>query len=156
MDTLTSLIEGLADGSIAVVDLTQPLSEDTPLIQLPAFLIIMTVSGAVPRHSVGLVWFAAAAAGYLILLASDRRDELIHWGRVMPRSAGARPTPVQALSGRRIGVIAIVAALCIRSYFRSGAATSSPTRCITAAGTGTAPGTVPGSPSTRSPLSAAS
>ena len=35
MDTLTSLIEGLADGSIAVVDLTQPLSEDTPLIQLP-------------------------------------------------------------------------------------------------------------------------
>src|SRR5438093_12651722 len=35
METLASLIQGLADGSIAVVDLTQPLSEETPLIQLP-------------------------------------------------------------------------------------------------------------------------
>ena len=35
MDTLGSLIEGLSHGSIDVVDLTQPLSEDTPLIQLP-------------------------------------------------------------------------------------------------------------------------
>jgi kynurenine formamidase len=35
MDALASLMEGLADGSIAVVDLTQPLSEETPLIQLP-------------------------------------------------------------------------------------------------------------------------
>jgi kynurenine formamidase len=35
MDGLTSLIEGLADGSIDVVDLTQPLSDQTPLIQLP-------------------------------------------------------------------------------------------------------------------------
>jgi kynurenine formamidase len=35
VDALPSLIQGLADGSIAVVDLTQPLSEDTPLIRLP-------------------------------------------------------------------------------------------------------------------------
>ena len=35
METLTSLIQGLADGSIAVMDLTQPLSEDTPIIKLP-------------------------------------------------------------------------------------------------------------------------
>jgi kynurenine formamidase len=35
MEALASLIEGLADGSIDVVDLTQPLSEQTPLIQLP-------------------------------------------------------------------------------------------------------------------------
>jgi kynurenine formamidase len=35
MDTLASLIEGLSNGSIDVVDLTQPLSEETPLIQLP-------------------------------------------------------------------------------------------------------------------------
>jgi kynurenine formamidase len=35
METLTSFIQGLADGSIAVVDLTQPLSEETPLIRLP-------------------------------------------------------------------------------------------------------------------------
>jgi kynurenine formamidase len=35
MEALASLIEGLADGSIEVVDLTQPLSEQTPLIRLP-------------------------------------------------------------------------------------------------------------------------
>jgi kynurenine formamidase len=35
MDALASLTEGLADGSIGVVDLTQPLSEQTPLIRLP-------------------------------------------------------------------------------------------------------------------------
>jgi kynurenine formamidase len=32
---LTSLIEGLASGSIEVIDLTQPLSQRTPLIKLP-------------------------------------------------------------------------------------------------------------------------
>lgn len=35
MDTLASLVEALAVGNIEVVDLTQPLSESTPLIQLP-------------------------------------------------------------------------------------------------------------------------
>jgi len=35
METLVSLIQGLSEGSIAVVDLTQPLSDDTPLIRLP-------------------------------------------------------------------------------------------------------------------------
>jgi transglutaminase-like putative cysteine protease len=94
------------------IDLIAVVAQRPALAGIP-FLVIMTVAGAVPRHPVGLVWFAAAAAGYLLLLASDRRDELVRWGRVMPRMAGARPTPVQALSGRRIGVIAIAAALCI-------------------------------------------
>jgi kynurenine formamidase len=35
MDTLASLIRGLADGSVDVIDLTQPLSAETPLIRLP-------------------------------------------------------------------------------------------------------------------------
>ena len=35
MESLQSLIQGLAEGSIEVVDLTQPLSEETPLIRLP-------------------------------------------------------------------------------------------------------------------------
>jgi len=33
--TLASLIDALASGSVRVVDLTQPLSETTPIIQLP-------------------------------------------------------------------------------------------------------------------------
>ena len=35
MDTLTTLVEALATGSVQVVDLTQPLSEATPILQLP-------------------------------------------------------------------------------------------------------------------------
>jgi kynurenine formamidase len=34
-DTLTALAAALADGSVRVVDLTQPLSESTPVLQLP-------------------------------------------------------------------------------------------------------------------------
>jgi hypothetical protein len=35
METLASLVQGLTEGSVTVVDLTQPLSEETPLIRLP-------------------------------------------------------------------------------------------------------------------------
>jgi kynurenine formamidase len=35
MGTLTALLEGLSSGAIDVVDLTAPLSSDTPIIQLP-------------------------------------------------------------------------------------------------------------------------
>ena len=35
MGTLTALIDGLASGALAVIDLTAPLSADTPIIQLP-------------------------------------------------------------------------------------------------------------------------
>ncbi len=35
MESLASFIQGLSDGSIEVIDLTQPLSEETPLIRLP-------------------------------------------------------------------------------------------------------------------------
>jgi kynurenine formamidase len=35
MNTLSALAEALADGSVDVVDLTQPLSEATPILQLP-------------------------------------------------------------------------------------------------------------------------
>lgn len=35
MDTLASLIDALSSGAVRVIDLTQPLSEATPIIQLP-------------------------------------------------------------------------------------------------------------------------
>src|SRR6266581_3639258 len=35
MDALSSLVEALAGGTVEVVDLTQPLLEATPIIQLP-------------------------------------------------------------------------------------------------------------------------
>ena len=46
------------------------------------FLLLFTIAGAVPRHAVAWVWFGAAAAGYLLLLGSDARDELSRWGRL--------------------------------------------------------------------------
>jgi hypothetical protein len=35
MAVLSTLVAGLASGSVEVVDLTAPLSADTPLLQLP-------------------------------------------------------------------------------------------------------------------------
>ena len=35
MDTLASLVDGLAAGRVRVIDLTQPLSETTPVLKLP-------------------------------------------------------------------------------------------------------------------------
>src|SRR3979411_3479305 len=35
LDSLTAFVEGLISGSIDIIDLTQPLSERTPMIQLP-------------------------------------------------------------------------------------------------------------------------
>ncbi len=35
MTVLSALVAGLASGSVEVVDLTAPLSADTPLLQLP-------------------------------------------------------------------------------------------------------------------------
>lgn len=35
MTALASLVDGLAAGSVRVIDLTQPLSEKTPILQLP-------------------------------------------------------------------------------------------------------------------------
>jgi transglutaminase-like putative cysteine protease len=77
------------------------------------FLLLYTLAGAIPRHAVGWFWFALAALGYLMLLSSDARDERSRWGRLMPRAAGASKAAVQALSARRIAVIAIVIALAV-------------------------------------------
>jgi hypothetical protein len=35
MSVLSQLVDALRDGSVRVVDLTQPLGPDTPVIQLP-------------------------------------------------------------------------------------------------------------------------
>ncbi len=94
------------------VDLLAVVARRPALAGVP-FLLIYTLSGAVPRHAVGWVWFVAAGIAYLMLLASDSRDELSRWGRVMPRVGGGRAITAQALSGRRIGVIALALAVCV-------------------------------------------
>ena len=92
------------------IDLIAVVARRPALAGIP-FLVIMTVAGAVPRQPVGLVWFAAAAAGYLLLLASDRRDELVRWGRVMPSRGRATTDASAGVVRPPHRVIAIVAAL---------------------------------------------
>jgi transglutaminase-like putative cysteine protease len=96
----------------AAVDLVAVVARRPALAGVP-FLLLFTLAGAIPRHAVGWFWFALAALGYLVLLSSDARDERSRWGRLMPRPAGASKAAVQALSARRIAVIAIVIALAI-------------------------------------------
>lgn len=94
------------------VDLVGVVARRPALAGVP-FLLLYTLAGAMPRHAVGWFWFALAAIGYLVLLSSDARDERSRWGRLMPRPAGASKAAVQALSARRIAVIAIVIALAV-------------------------------------------
>ena len=95
-----------------VVDLLAVVARRPALAGVP-FLLLFTIAGAVPRHAVAWLWFAVAAAGYLLLLGSDARDELSRWGRLMPRSVGASRAAVKALSARRIGAIAIALAVLV-------------------------------------------
>jgi hypothetical protein len=94
----------------ALVDLIAVVGRRGALAGVP-LLIIYTVSGAVPRNPVAWVWFAVAAAGYLILLALDAEDELRQWGRRIPRRGGASSRPGLAFSAQRIGVFAILVAV---------------------------------------------
>jgi transglutaminase-like putative cysteine protease len=91
------------------VDLLAVLARRPALAGVP-FLLVFTLAGAVPRQAVDWKWFLFAAAGYLLLLASDQRDELAQWGRMMPRSSTTR-IAVRAMSGRRIAAMALAVAL---------------------------------------------
>lgn len=54
MDVLPSLVAALASGSVAVVDLTSPLSEDTPvLLNLPLAVQAADVPDRVARRWTG-------------------------------------------------------------------------------------------------------
>lgn len=76
-------------------------------------LALFTTCGAI-AGSVDWLDFAAAGAGYLVILAADSRDMLMRWGRVVPRPRGDHATrPRLGLSGRRIGVIAVAVAIIV-------------------------------------------
>ena len=48
-ETLSALADALAGGDIRVVDLTQPLSETTPVLQLAEAVAVMPVSWTFER-----------------------------------------------------------------------------------------------------------
>ncbi len=99
---------------LLVVELHRPALAGVPL------LLIFTLSGAIPREAVSWLWFALAGVGYLLILSSRSIDELAGWGRVVARpERSGRARLSSGLSGRRIGIVAVLVAIWCRSSCRS-------------------------------------
>ncbi len=97
----------------ALIDLIAIVGRRGALAGVP-LLVVYTVSGAVPRHPVSWVWFAFAAAGFLLLLAVNADDELTRWGRRIGRPGGRGGVPLAVpVSAPRIAVVAVIVAIIV-------------------------------------------
>jgi hypothetical protein len=99
----------------ALVDLIAVVGRHGALAGVP-LLVVYTVSGAVPRHVVHWQYFIFAAVGFLILLALDARDDLSTWGHRVRRPSRMRGRPAIAMSGQRIAVLALIAAVLLPTF----------------------------------------
>ncbi|MEP6853209.1 MAG: DUF3488 and transglutaminase-like domain-containing protein [bacterium] len=101
---------------IATVDWYAVVRRAPALAGIP-LLAVFTVCGAISGEPVGWLPFTVAAAGFLLILSANSRVILRSWGRVVPRRTGDRSArPRLGLSGRRIGVIALVLAVIVPSF----------------------------------------
>ena len=96
----------------ALVDLVAVVGRRGALAGVP-LLIVYTVAGAVPRHPVSWIWFAFAAAGFLVLLGLDSEDVLSSWGRRIRPPRGSRGPNAVAVTTPRIAVLAVVVAIAL-------------------------------------------
>lgn len=97
----------------AVIDYLAVVRRSPALAGIP-LLALFTICGASAGTSVGWFPFAGAAAGFLLILSADARINLLRWGRIIPRRGGDNAgVPRLALSGRRIGVLALIIALVV-------------------------------------------
>ena len=95
----------------AIVDGYAVVRRAPALAGIP-LLALFTICGATAGQSVGWIDFVVAAGGFLVILSADSRVNLIGWGRVVPRRSGSGETrPRLGLSGRRVGVAAVVIAV---------------------------------------------
>jgi hypothetical protein len=94
----------------ALVDLLAVIGGRAALAGIP-MLVIYVVAGAIVRQSVHWLLFIGTASGFLLLLALNARDEFGRWGPLIPRRGESRGGVSLAVSGQRIGVIAVIAAL---------------------------------------------
>ncbi|MFJ6380302.1 DUF3488 and DUF4129 domain-containing transglutaminase family protein [Kitasatospora sp. NPDC092039] len=101
-----------AIGLIAVaVDAVAVTYRRSALAGLPLLALYSVGNGLAGEHG-SWVWFAAAAAGYLLLLFAEGQDRVSRWGRVFHGGArgsveSARVSP----GGRQVGVLALAVAL---------------------------------------------
>lgn len=93
----------------AFVDLIAVVGRRSAVAGVP-ILVVFTVVGAVTRHPVNWLLFAASAAAFLILLSIDSTDTVHEWGRIVPGDGVQRSTAALGVSGPRIAVIAVAIA----------------------------------------------
>ncbi len=95
---IAALVDAIAVG------LDRPAAAGLPLLAL------LAVPAAVVERGVGLLAFVAACLSYLAMLLSSGRHGFVRWARV-PAGAAAGIRQATGATGRRIGAIAVVAAL---------------------------------------------
>ncbi|MDP9094143.1 MAG: DUF3488 and transglutaminase-like domain-containing protein [Actinomycetota bacterium] len=110
--SITFVLAAVAGLLALFTDIVAVVGRRPALAGVP-FLVIFTVSGAVTRHPVSWILFAVAAAGFLLLLSVDARDEVHDWGRIIPRQGETRTSAALGVSGPRIAAVAIVVAVLI-------------------------------------------
>jgi transglutaminase-like putative cysteine protease len=117
-----SLLSTLGIGLVAaLVDLLAVRLGRAAPAGLP-LLAVYSVPAAIREESISWLAFAVGAAGYLWLLLADARVQVTSWGRPVFTSRWSEETPrdqassgALALTGRRIGVTAVMAALLLPS-----------------------------------------
>ncbi|MET8545412.1 DUF3488 and transglutaminase-like domain-containing protein, partial [Kitasatospora sp. NPDC004799] len=101
-----------AIGLIAVaVDTVAVTYRRSALAGLPLLALYSVGNGLAGEHG-SWVWFATAAAGYLLLLFAEGQDRVSRWGRVFYGGArGSVESGRVSPGGRQVGVLALAVAL---------------------------------------------
>ena len=101
---------------LIAVTVRAPAAAGLPLLAL------YCVPAAVLPDGLSARYFVAAALGWLVLLAHDASARVLRWGRLLPRWGGAgggshqsvaADTGALAATGRRLGVVAVAAAVLV-------------------------------------------
>jgi len=90
---------------LVAVGLRRPAVAGLPL------LAVYCVPAALATDGLDWYWFALAAAGFLVLVASDSGERVSRWGRVLSGEGGQ--TAPMAATGRRVGALALGAAVVV-------------------------------------------
>jgi len=96
----------------ALVDLLAVTASRAVLAGVP-LLALFTVPAAVRPGGVGLLHFVLAAAGWVLLLAMDGRDQLSRWGRVLGRQSRQREPALLGGAAGGVALLSVTAALVV-------------------------------------------
>ncbi len=105
------LLVSLGVGGVAlVVDLLVAWLRQPAVAGLP-LLAVYVVPAALVRGGLAWYWFVFAAAGFLLLVASDSASRVARWGKVLSGQGGEQAP--MAAAGRRVGALALLAAVVV-------------------------------------------